>query len=146
MNKRKDLGNLCLQGTAQGLGDCVVSPNLCSAGCCTARSFCTSSACTVLLPLEECVLSCSVCRACAVGVAGPERGRTRINLLSWRAGMDVPVEIKALIRGEQFCMFCMKSLCKVCLEFRLLGHSVPKEGCDFLVSCQVHGCSAEAQE
>lgn len=101
MNKRKDLGNLCLQGTAQGLGDCVVSPNLCSAGCCTARSFCTSSACTVLLPLEECVLSCSVCRACAVGAAGPERGRTRINLLSWRAGMDVPVEIKALIRGEQ---------------------------------------------
>lgn len=25
----------------------------------------------------------------------------RINLLSWCAGMDVPVEIKALIRGEQ---------------------------------------------
>lgn len=47
------------------------------------------------------MLSCSACRACAVGAAGPERGRTRINLLSWRAGMDVPVEIKALIRGEQ---------------------------------------------
>lgn len=101
MNKRKDLGNLCLQGTAQGLGDCVVSPNLCSAGCCTAGSFCTSSACTVLLPLEECVLSCSACWAYAVGAAGPERGRMRINLLSWPAGMDVPVEIKALIPGEQ---------------------------------------------
>lgn len=105
-----------------------------------------SAVCTALLVLEESLLPCSLCRTTAERAPGPERGRTRANLLSWLADMDVPVKIKVLIPREQLCVLHENHLHKAHLEAHPLLPSLPEKGWDLLISCQVHDCSAEALE
>lgn len=101
-----------------------------------------------LWPLEESVVSRSVCKATAVGAAGPEKGWTRVSLLSWlSAGCShgCSSENQSLNSQGRAVCFAWKSLCKVHLEVHALLPSLPEKSCDLLIGCQIHDSSADAR-
>lgn len=111
--------------------------------------------CTIFLfllflwPLEEGALSWSVCKATAVGAPGTGKGWTRISLLSQpAAGCSHGCSNENQSPNSQATAVCFawKSLCEAHSEVHPLLPSLPEKSCDLLTGCQIHDCSAEAQE